>query len=248
MTSTDNKKVSDKILERIRALLAMGNDTSSEHEAAIALKRARSLMDEHQVTLHDIEKLTVDDLGQASFDSGSSKQKRWVSALALAVANMNDCVVDIQRLYNMNYVFKGFKEDVLLCEFMLVYLVETCNRLYERDKKILGLWGVADKNDYLKGISRGISIRIATIIVEREKSMSKNSNSRSLVITKSAIVSEKYGEQKTKKPKASSRSVNGEAYIGGRIASEEVSLGSFVEHQDHSAGAIKLTSKTQNHN
>ena len=40
-------KPDSKILERIRALLAMGGDVSSEHEAAIALKRARSLMDKH---------------------------------------------------------------------------------------------------------------------------------------------------------------------------------------------------------
>ena len=239
MPRKTKKQVSDKILERIRALLAMGSDTSSEHEAAIALKRARSLMDEHQVTLNDIESLTVDDLGEAAFDSGSSKQKKWISSLALAIAKMNDCVVVLSRTYNMSYVFRGFKEDVLLCEFMLVYLVDTCNRLYERDKKELGLFGIADKNDYLKGITLGLSARIARIIVEREEAMSQASNSRSLVVTKSAIVEAKYGVQKSKTPKSSKRRLNSDAYLGGSKASKEVSLGSFVGHKNQTAGAIE---------
>ena len=39
-------KPSEKILTRIRNLLAMASDRSSENEAAIALERARKLMDE----------------------------------------------------------------------------------------------------------------------------------------------------------------------------------------------------------
>src|SRR5699024_12228370 len=107
----------------------------SENEAAIALKRARKLMDEHQVSLSDVEAMTEDDLGSADYDLGSSRQKLWVGAIALKIAEMNDCIVRIaprRRGDNIRYQFDGFKEDAKMCEFMLVYLVDTCNRLYLR--------------------------------------------------------------------------------------------------------------------
>jgi len=39
----------DKIVERVRKLLAMSEDTSSPHEAAIAAKRAAHLMQQYNI-------------------------------------------------------------------------------------------------------------------------------------------------------------------------------------------------------
>ena len=231
-TTTSNKEqASIKIIERVRALLAMGGDTSSQHEAAIAMKRARKLMDDHQVTLADIEALTKDDLGTSDYDAGSTRQKIWVSTLACSVATMNDCLVDFavrhRRSQNKVYQFKGFKEDVKLAEFMLVYLVDTCNRLYERDKKELGLYGVADKNDFLMGMAQGIVSRIKVIINERKKSMSEACTGRSLIISKANIIEEKFGVVKHHAAK-DTRDANIIAYMGGRKAAKNVQLGNFV--------------------
>ena len=44
-----------KIMERVRKLLAMAKDATSPHEAAIAARRARSLMDKHQLEEHEME-------------------------------------------------------------------------------------------------------------------------------------------------------------------------------------------------
>ena len=234
MSDSIDKQVDDKVISRIRRLLAMGNDKSSEHEAAIALKRARSLMDEHQVELSDIEAMSEDDLGSAEYDIGSSRQKLWVGNIALKIAKMNDCVVRITRRRrgdNIRYVFDGFKEDASLCEFMLVYLVDTCNRSYIQDKDRLNLKGAGDKNDFLVGMSLGLSERMDDIIEQRKKTMSEASDGRSLIVMKAAIVEQAHGKQKTSKRKSySHRNTNIGAFVAGSEASKEVHLGSFVSN------------------
>ena len=46
----------DKLIDRIRKLLALAEDAASQNEALIAARRARSLMDKHQITKGDIER------------------------------------------------------------------------------------------------------------------------------------------------------------------------------------------------
>lgn len=230
MTNLDNE-ARDKILTRIQALLAMGGDVSSEHEAEIALRRARKLMDQHQITLSDIENIKTDDMGVSAYDVGSTRQQRWVTSLAISVANLNDCIVQYatrHRWENKRYEFKGFKEDASICEFMLVYLVDTCNRLYLRDKKRLGLSGAGDKNDYLRGITSGLEERIETLIAERK--LAKASDGRSLMVVKMAVVENEFGQAKyttaaAKQPK------NYNAYVTGQKTANEVHLGSFVGNE-----------------
>ena len=231
-------KPDSKILERIRALLAMGGDVSSEHEAAIALKRARSLMDKHQVTLADIDNIDDDSFGSAYFETGSAKQKKWVTALAINIAELNDCIVKINQRSNkrapVTYVFHGFAEDAKICDFMLIYLVDTCNRLYNRDKAKLGLSGIRDKNDYLYGLVSGLSMKMKAMIAERNDEQA--SDGRSLVVVKKAMVKEQFGEAKYKNSRG--RSVDSDIYYAGRAAAKDVHLGSFVGNSTASHAKI----------
>lgn len=237
----DNQEASQKILERIRRLLAMGSDKSSEKEAAIALRRARSLMDEHQVTLSDIEKISDDSFGGQEYDSGSSRQKLWVNGLAIGIAQMNDCIFRFAPRFskkdNWVFLFQGFRDDVKLCEFMLVYLVDTCLRLYQRDKKALGLHGLADKTDYLNGISNGIRNRIQDIIDDRNKASSNHCSGRSLVVTKQAAVEEKFGIVEYREVKG--RDPDLMVYLKGMIAADEIHLGNFVESEVEETPALE---------
>ena len=228
----------NKILERIRALLAMGGDVSSEHEAAIALKRARALMDKHQVTLSDIENISDDSFGSSYFETDASKQKKWVTSLAINVAKLNDCIASINSRSNrrapVTYVFKGFAEDAKICDFMLIYLVDTCNRLYNRDKAKLGLSGMSDKNDYLHGLVSGLSIKMEEMIRERREE--RASDGRSLVLVKKAMVEQEFGEAKYKTGRA--RSVDADVYNAGKAAAKDVHLGSFVGNSTAAKAAI----------
>lgn len=247
MTTLQQQQAANKVHERIRALLAMGSDKSSEHEAAIALKRARSLMDKHQVSAADIKNMDSGDLGVGKYGLGSSKQEVWISSLALNVARLNDCVVSYNQPINskdhITYEFKGFNEDVELCEFMIVYLVDTCNRLYLRDKDRLRLKGGLDKTDYLLGMSDRIVSRIKEMIDQRAELAASLSDGRSLVVAKSAIVAQAHGKQKTN-TNTQTREANYKAYRGGRIASNGVHLGNFVDHKAPAEDAKAIANQT----
>ena len=180
MSDCNNKErettepISGKMLDRIEALLAMGKDTSSEHEAAIAMKRARSLMDKYQLDMSDFENSNhiEPDFDYTEYDTGGSRKKGWVGELAVAVAELNDCVLSYHKDYakkgRVFYIYEGFKEDVKLCRWMLNYLVETCEHLYEMNKDYLGLYGLAEKNDFINGLSGGLVTRMDRIRRLRE--------------------------------------------------------------------------------
>lgn len=228
MTNT-NLELKNKMIERVRALLAMGGDTSSPKEAGIALKRARHLMDKHQITSIDIENCTDRDFGESGFESTSTVNRIWIGMLVLAVANMNDCIAEAAaRKYRgekINYVFKGFVEDTQICNFMMAYLIDTAERLYQRDRVIYSLSGASDKNSFLLGFSKGIVSRINQIIADRKNNKEILSTSTCLVLAKKKMVEQHFGAQEVRECNTTARG-NGRA-IGAKAA-EEIHLGDFV--------------------
>lgn len=231
MTALTQPLATNKVIERIRALLAMGGDTSSIHEAAIATKRANKMMAEHQVSLSDIQDLSGANLGCYQYDLNSNQQTTWISALALKIAKMNDCIVSFASRASteslISYEFKGFEEDVAVCEFMMVYLVDTCHELYERDSNKLRFNGVTDKHDYLLGLSDRINERIQSIMNERAAAVCSQPSSNALVIDKSAIVEKIHGSQKQEST-VESRKPNYRAFSAGKMAAKDVHLGRFI--------------------
>lgn len=242
MLEHEGRRVDKKIVERIQKLLAMGSDKSSEHEAQIAMRRARNLMDEHQVTLIDIDNVKHDDLGSSEYNLNSTRQKTWISTLVIAIAELNDCVVSFAPRYSRKspkiYLFQGFQEDVKLCEFMIFYLVDTCNRLYERDKVTFNLKGMADKNNYLLGAAIGLERRMKEISAQRKEDLSKNVSSRSLTVAKLAVVKERFG---TPKHHTSSYEIDRDttAYDSGKLAAQSIQLGNFVGNDTAEALAVE---------
>lgn len=220
-----------KLLERIRALLAMGSDTSSPNEAAIALKRARKLMDEHQIRAFELQGLEDSVMGEGSVTTNSSRQQRWINNIAVALAELNDCIVTFARApYGNHLVYKtqGFKEDAQVCEFMLAYITEQGLRSYEQDKGGLGLSGLRDKNDYLKGYSNKVCRRIYELIAERKQELDSCDSSQALVLGKASAVAAYYGEQRVNTVNTTGRSYNDDAFGAGSKAGNKVHLGTAL--------------------
>jgi len=120
----------DKIIDRIRKLLAMAGDTSSPNEAAIAAKRARKLMDEHQVSEMDLTTVTGDDFGTSAYAAGTKTAVTVLGRLAIPVAKLNDCQVawvsgpDGRKQLE----FQGFLADAVCAAEMFKWLRDTMYR------------------------------------------------------------------------------------------------------------------------
>lgn len=215
----------EKIVTRLKALLAMANDTSSPMEAAIALERARKLIDKYQ--LENIDDLPVQ-ASEFSYRINGNKQRYWISAMAYAVARLNDCITESAPLPAGGYAYSffGFPEDAQACRFMIEYLADTGENLYQASKSELGLKGLGDKYDFLIGFASEVCTRINDIIRERKRSIVTNREANAMAVSKATRVKEQYGEQQA--VMTENELTNLSAYNGGVDAGKNVHLGHFV--------------------
>jgi hypothetical protein len=82
----------EKLIERIRKLLALADNNPSESEAAAALERASAIMAEHNLTMAHVDALgTGDERIEERFDSENRRQT-WARLIWSAVSELNFCM------------------------------------------------------------------------------------------------------------------------------------------------------------
>lgn len=198
----------DKILDRIRKLLAMAGDTGSPNEATIAAGRARFLMDQHQVTEWDLKQNRPEDFGKAEQLYMASYQ----GMLGIAMARLNDVNCSRQTLQGMAILrFEGYLVDAVTAKELWLYLVTQCE---QQAKKIRGR-----KDPYKRGFGAGVQKQVREILKEREQI--KTSNGTSLVVSKRAAVTERFGTMQTSQGRGNEASAN---YSAGFAAGQRAGL------------------------
>lgn len=197
----------EKILERIRALLAMAADTSSPNEASIAAGRARKLMDAHQISLDDLKE--SNGFGFRDVDKEYRFIPNYRNWLAVAVANVNDCQCICTRKYkstNASYtyqmVFRGYEADAQLAVHMYDYLTSAIDRLCAAYlRPVMQAEGIkrypAKLGDaFKKAASHEVIHRLKALQEEREQLMITSQSATpgtALVIFKMAQVNAEFG-------------------------------------------------------
>ena len=220
-----------KIIERIRKLYAMAQDTSSANEAAIAAKRARSLMDKHGVQLSDLE---TSDMAQQTTDTAYRALPSWYGILSLGVARYNDCIVS--RI-GAKITFSGYDVDVTGSVLMLDYLITSMERHLKDHKQCTGLTSRAESGSFRIGYASDMQQRLTTMADERKaeqmqaakaQAQAANDGSTALVLVeeKTKMVAEKFGRQRIKSNRASYRSASG--YSAGAKASQRTNINKQV--------------------
>jgi hypothetical protein len=194
----------DKIIERIRQLLAMAADTSSPHEASIAAGRARKLMDAHQVDLDDLKDESTG-FGFLKVDKAYRFMPYWKDVLCVAIAIFNDCKsikshewrVEGSNSYTYRLMFQGFEHDVIIAAAMYDYLTVTVDRLCAAYMKELALGKSLTKisDAYKKAAAHTLIDRLKEMQKEREQ-VNRSSTGTSLVLFKMAQVEEHFGGAK----------------------------------------------------
>lgn len=178
--------MNDKILDRIRKLLAMAGDTASPNEAAIAAKRARHLMDQYQVAEMDLRTTNEADFGTADqLYMGS-----WHGMLGIAMGRLND--VNVRQVNENGFAllrFEGYLVDAVTAKELWLYLAAQCE---QQAKKVRGR-----KDDYHRGFASGVQQQVRDILKDREQI--KTANGTSLVLCKRNQVTQRYGEQQTRR-------------------------------------------------
>lgn len=162
-----------KIISRVKNLLDMASDANSPKEAMIAAKRARKLMDKHQITQDDISK---DDEFLESEESYSSKRYPvWRHYLVSAIGDLNDCraITITSSCGTKKSGFQGFKSDVIIATYMLDYLVDRAKKFSK---------GARNKNSFLTGFAHGAAEQVEEILTKR--CSLKLSSGKDLIVVK----------------------------------------------------------------
>ena len=212
----------EKNIERVRRLMAMAADSSSPHEAAIAAQRARKLMDQHQLTSLDLRE--PDEFGSSVTGKPRQRWPLWESTLALAVGRLNDCKVEYDGGEwdgRWQIAFRGFKEDALVCDFMLCYLKDACGRQCKAFLKTSHHKGGAAANSFKQGFVQAVRRKINQILEERERDI-VTSDGKSLVLAKRQVVESRFGETKSKSAKLNASNYG--ALAAGFEAGENVQI------------------------
>ena len=210
------KQADEKILERVRKLLAMSKDTSSPNEAAIAANRARKLIDEYQISEFDLHAEKAFDFVEREYKTNRNYHTN-LGIMSVAIANLNDCQAILKKDNgNAYYVFQGMLVDAVTCVEMMMYLRA---ELYFQELEIKGR---ANKEAYRRGFVSGIAAQVKEILKDREKQTIK-STGQSLVVVKTELVRNHFGAVKYSRSKSKYGNSNN-AYSQGYDSGKNTNL------------------------
>ncbi len=117
----------EKVIERVRKLLALSN-SSNEHEAALAAAHAQRLLAEHNLAMSELE-AKEEGAGEAELQVAKSVPK-WVSSLFATVAQAFDCFAVVSATPTMSRLrFIGVAEDPEVASCTMQYLMAELKRL-----------------------------------------------------------------------------------------------------------------------
>jgi len=182
----------DKVMTRIKNLLAMAGDTSSPNEAAIAARRARKLMDEYQISEMDLSTVEGSDMGTTDGATGHKTASRFHGQLAVSVATINDCQVKYVRnkiTGKLDIRFEGMLVDTVCSAEMFRYLTQQAYQQAERREQ-----GRANRHAYRMGFAAGVNCQVKEIMAERNAL--KTTAGTALVVCKMAMVKQHFAPVK----------------------------------------------------
>jgi hypothetical protein len=117
----------EKIIDKIRKLLALAN-SSNEHEAALAAAHAQRLLSEHNLAMTDIESEQKPQSADKVEANVSKTLPKWVRHLSAGVCTAFDCqAIHHPALGKMTFI--GVGADVQIAAYTFAYLDKTVRRL-----------------------------------------------------------------------------------------------------------------------
>lgn len=117
----------ERVIEKVRKLLALSN-SSNEHEAALAAAHAQRLLAEHNLAMSELE-VQEEGAGEVVIEVARTVPK-WLSSLFATVANGFDCfpiVTTTQSASRLRFI--GVGEDPAVAACTLQFLMQELRRL-----------------------------------------------------------------------------------------------------------------------
>lgn len=157
-----------RIIQKMKKLMAMANDKSSENEATIALRQLHSLLAKHNISMGELTEPEEEAIGE-SFEE--FKAPPWKRKVALAIANLYFCEMYYVNLGSgkANCFFVGTESN----RTFALYIFRMVTTSVERDarkesRKIYGKENCSFVNSFWTGAMNRIVERCKDLRTQAE--------------------------------------------------------------------------------
>jgi hypothetical protein len=212
MTEENGKQDRERILEKIKKLLAMARDgRGNVNEAEAAARQAQALMRKHNIEhLEAIEQelRNEESIVQEARRSGMTTHKTtkssvpdWCSAMAYGCAKLFDAFVFIRKMDDGNrfLIFAGMRADAQVAAWTFDYLVDTVTRASKQFTRDCRKRGDRRSLGDTRVRQRSFRLGMATEILQRLLQLKKQQmgeavpGQNALVVMKEQKIKEKLG-------------------------------------------------------
>jgi hypothetical protein len=150
----------DKILDRIRKILALAGNNPNENESLAALEKAYAIMAEHNLTMAEIgeaSEVPSEDEVRDSLHTDTALHERHFRWVWNACAKANMCFLFSNRpnrkLTKTIYTVVGRRINCIVATQMALYLCQTMRRCTAAEMKRSGRKDHPYKNAYIAGMA-----------------------------------------------------------------------------------------------
>lgn len=227
--------VDSKMVERIRKLLALGT-SPNQHEAEAALAKANQLMQEHQLSMSEVDVKAEGAVGKAAIDMGRIRSRtKWVHGIAHACAKLYDCTtIRTTNPYRKTWslVFIGRASDIELAQITFDHLYKSWESISKHDLKLHGamLGSKLFYNSHGLGFSNAINRRVDLLVEERQEALRKTATTGTALILVKGQEVQDYMRDNFNNLKADrgTRSIDPYGYKAGKERGLVVPLGGAI--------------------
>lgn len=163
-------RMNETIAKRVQKLLNLSS-SSNESEARAALLKAQELMAQHNISMRDVNGVSVvqeENVSEVDLDNGRTRLPAWQKGLVNVIAKNFRCGIYMQR-YARNrrkFVLYGMESDVQTAKEVIEFALksaENCWLKYKRRRERIDgpspSRAVTEriKNDYFLSFTKGVS-------------------------------------------------------------------------------------------
>lgn len=222
----------DKIIDRVRALLAKTVENGcTEAEALAAAETAARLMEEYEVSRDDVDSVKDDRYGIRTIDNLASKGNRMHPAQYCLQAIARFCNVRVWRSGSQIKLF-GSEADTEFAKYLTTIVQIAMERevaAYLRGPdRPAGVHGASLRASFLHGMAHRVSGRLNELSRQRTQRMQSTEKGTALVVVKDQEVARRFSQLGMKLKSGGSRTTtvrSGNAYQAGQRAGDRVSFG-----------------------
>lgn len=169
----------DELLSKIRKLLSLSK-SANEHEAALAAEKAKKLLDEHNIKEFELTK-TIESIIEKEAYAFGKKTVTWIRIIASGLSKYLDCKT---VLIGNKLKVIGSKTDIEVFEYLFSYLINTVERLTQKETKTIPYMTNARsyKDSFRKGMAMGIYTKL--MLIKQGEKQAPTTNCTALVLTK----------------------------------------------------------------